>query len=150
MDIATATVGASVRRLTTGGRSQPLVFPEPVTLSAREQTLAGADVLSRLGFVVEPFGGADVLLSSIPAGLPTEQPGRLLRAALGALAAGRDSLAAVAQAVAEQVAPIPGDVVDDASLAALLRDLDAAGGASNGLPGVVILPASTIERWTPR
>jgi DNA mismatch repair protein MutL len=106
--------------------AQQLLFPEPVTLTPREAALAASPVLAELGFAVEPFGGGDVLVSAVPAPLPALEPARLLRAAVGAMVAGRAQLNEVARAVAEQAAPMPGEPLGERELVAELSSLDPA------------------------
>jgi DNA mismatch repair protein MutL len=70
------------QRLQQGGtESQRLLVPVPVDLDAADaaEILQRADVLSRLGIGVEPFGGDTVLVSSLPAMLSGGPPERLLR-----------------------------------------------------------------------
>ncbi|MBT9558628.1 MAG: DNA mismatch repair endonuclease MutL [Myxococcales bacterium] len=106
--------------------AQQLLFPEPVTLTPREAGLAASPVLAELGFAVEPFGGGDVLVSAVPAPLPALEPARFIRAAVGAMVAGRSHLSEVARAVAEQAAPMPGEPLGERELVAELSSLDPA------------------------
>ena len=61
--------------------SQRLLVPEPVDLTAGEAAavLEHAELLARLGVVVEPFGGETVLVSSYPAMLANLSPADVLR-----------------------------------------------------------------------
>ena len=120
----------------TGARSpsQALLFPEPVALSAKELALAcpgtpESAALAALGFAVEPFGGSDVLVSSVPADLPDVAPAALLRAALGAR--GRPSgtaagdphlLETMARAVSR--AAVPPGALPEPLLERMVRGLD--------------------------
>jgi len=70
--------------------SQRLLVPEPVDLSASEAAavLEQAELLSRLGVEVEPFGGETVLVSSYPAMLANWRPAEVLRDLVEKLLAG--------------------------------------------------------------
>jgi DNA mismatch repair protein MutL len=60
---------------------QRLLVPEPVHFSSSEAALVldHAEMLSKLGIEVEPFGGDTVLISSYPAMLANFRPAELLR-----------------------------------------------------------------------
>jgi DNA mismatch repair protein MutL len=60
--------------------SQKLLVPEPVDLAAAEAAavLEKAELLARLGVMVEPFGGDTVLVSSYPAMLANMSPAEVL------------------------------------------------------------------------
>jgi DNA mismatch repair protein MutL len=60
--------------------SQELLFPRPLDLAPGQAELLGewAPALERLGFVLEGFGGASLLLRAVPALLRGEEPRRLI------------------------------------------------------------------------
>jgi DNA mismatch repair protein MutL len=63
--------------------AQALLFPEPVDLGPATRELLGRwrEPLERLGFVLEGFGGAAILLRAVPALLKDDEPRRMLEAA---------------------------------------------------------------------
>ena len=68
-------------------RAQRLLFPMQVNLSQQEgqRALVQRELLLRVGFDVEPFGGADYVLSAAPAALGDTEPLTGLKVVLGAL-----------------------------------------------------------------
>jgi len=60
--------------------SQRLLVPEPVTLPAHESAaiLEEAELLSKLGIQVEPFGGDTVIITAYPAMLANQNPADVL------------------------------------------------------------------------
>lgn len=77
---------------------QQLLIPEPVDLTPVEASLAleHRQLLAEVGLIVEPFGGATVLVQSCPAILRQMSAGDLLRAALAVLAEGQGQLDRIA------------------------------------------------------
>ena len=67
--------------------SQRPLVPETVDLTPSEAATAleNADLFSRLGLTLKPFGGDTVLVESYPAMLASLEPGRVLRDMIGLL-----------------------------------------------------------------
>ncbi|MDA8413060.1 MAG: DNA mismatch repair endonuclease MutL [Desulfobacteraceae bacterium] len=61
--------------------SQCLLFPETIELSFSEVAVAGRfhDDLSRIGFVLEPFGGNTLIITAVPRLVAGHDPIRLIR-----------------------------------------------------------------------
>ncbi|MDG1874956.1 MAG: DNA mismatch repair endonuclease MutL [Mariniblastus sp.] len=74
--------------------SQKLLVPEPVSLPPAEAAavLDQAELLSRLGIAVEPFGGDTVLVSAYPAMLANHNPAEMLRGVVDQLINGNKQL----------------------------------------------------------
>ncbi len=85
-------------RLSENPASTPVELPRPVVARLPEdlapEVWGFEDELSRLGFVVEPFGGDAVRLLEVPE--TVTDPGAALEAAVGALAGGEDLAKALA------------------------------------------------------
>lgn len=66
---------------------QSLLVPEPVDLAPSEAVtvMQHKELLSRLGLIVEPFGGDTILISGYPAMLANIAPGEILRSILDEL-----------------------------------------------------------------
>lgn len=71
--------------------SQELLFPQPLDLSAGQADLLAewSPTLEQLGFAVEGFGGASVLLRAVPALLKGEEPRRLIEGLIDEVGGGR-------------------------------------------------------------
>lgn len=71
--------------------SQKLLVPEPVTLPPAEAglVLENAELLSKIGVNVEPFGGDTVLITSYPAMLANHNPAEMLSSVVDQLVAGK-------------------------------------------------------------
>jgi DNA mismatch repair protein MutL len=82
--------------------TQPLLVPEPVSLSPTEAAAAleAKETLAQLGIEIEPFGGDTILVSSYPAMLANLAPADMLRPL-------------VEQLVTSSKTPERRDVVDD-------------------------------------
>ena len=72
---------------------QRLLFPKTIELSAEEAVVFAAEAgeFSRLGFLLEPFGGNAVKLDGVPAFAKDVAPDRLLRELLGEAAKTRSA-----------------------------------------------------------
>src|SRR5438067_8023454 len=71
------------RRIRAGAlETQPLLFPEPVELTAEQaaRTLEHRAELAELGLMVEAFGGGTVLVTGYPALLGNRSPQSILKA----------------------------------------------------------------------
>ena len=111
--------------------SQTLLEPALVDLGpeAADVLQENADVLGRLGFEIESFGGSTILVRSVPTIVGTDDPGRVLSDVVGSLLAGNQPLAAsVEEAVARQVckraAIKAGQVLDQVEMGELIRALE--------------------------
>ena len=73
--------------------SQELLFPQPLDLPAGQAALLGewAPTLDGLGFALEGFGGATVLLRAVPSLLRGEEPRRLIEGLLDEVSDSRRS-----------------------------------------------------------
>ncbi len=97
-----ALLAKELRETTAGGEplpTQPLLFPAQLELTPDDAAGAARhhDALTSLGLALEPFGGATHQLSGVPLALAHACPESLARAALGALRAGADPIAALAR-----------------------------------------------------
>jgi DNA mismatch repair protein MutL len=74
--------------------SQKLLVPEPVHLPPAEAALVleHAEVLSKIGVDVEPFGGDTVLVTAYPAMLANHNPAEMLRGIVDQLVEGKKQL----------------------------------------------------------
>ncbi len=74
--------------------SQKMLVPEPVSLPPAEAAavLDQADLLSKIGITVEPFGGDTVLVSAYPAMLANHNPAEMLRGVVEQLVNGEKQL----------------------------------------------------------
>lgn len=145
--------------------SRDLLFPvqlEPPRAHGDALRAHGA-LLSRLGLRVEPFGGGTWQLTAVPAPLAQASPGRLLAAALEALAAparpapGRSptqppsrgledaALTAMTRAAVSPGGAAP-EPLDDAEARALLKRLDQLPAAPGRRPPLARLPWSELTR----
>ena len=111
--------------------SQALLEPKPVDLSPEAAILLEEhrEVLSGLGFQVEPFGGTTMLVRAIPAILITADPSLMLEDVVASLLAGDAPLAStveeiVASQVCKQAAIKAGQVMAQAEMEDLVRALE--------------------------
>ena len=137
------------------GRSQLLLLPVIVECDAADTTRAAdhADLLTALGFAVEPFGPATLRCSAVPASCGDADPATLIRDLLGGLredagpAAERDHR--VAALVACHSAVRFGDALPPEQQQRLLDRLVATPGGMtcpHGRPTVVLLDDPTLRR----
>lgn len=141
----------------TGIAAQALLIPEIVELSPTDATrlLDHADHLSRLGLVVEPFGGGAVAVRETPAILGPVNAATLIRDILDELADQGDSLLVQAkiEAVLSRMAchgsVRSGRQMRPEEMNALLREMEAtphSGQCNHGRPTYVELKLADIER----
>lgn len=123
------------RRVLEEGRpleTQRLLVPEPVTLTAAERgaALEAADVLAKIGLIVEDFGGDSIVIQSYPAMLPKMPPGDMLRTVLESLlGAGKnpdakDLLNHLLSTIACKAAVKAGDALSAEEITSLLEQKD--------------------------
>ncbi|MFN8572762.1 MAG: DNA mismatch repair endonuclease MutL [Gemmatimonadaceae bacterium] len=110
--------------------SQRLLLPETVHLSAEEADAyeAASDVLARLGFEIEPFGGTTLLVHSVPLPHPRFDALRCLRETLAAWAGDRSPTAhaqheRLIATIACKAAVKAGDSLSEAEMVSLVRAL---------------------------
>ncbi len=141
-----------------GGRVEAQTLLEPVTVhlparqaEALEQKL---EVLERLGFEVEPFGGGSFRLRSVPAVLAGLSPEAVLRALVEDFEEDEAPLAEeeeqrLAGRVCKRAAVKSGQVLSLAEQERLLRDLEACQSprtCPHGRPTMIHLSVETLER----
>jgi DNA mismatch repair protein MutL len=114
--------------LTGAMESQRLLVPEPVDLGAAEAAavLDAAETLSRLGVLVEPFGGDTVLITSYPAMLANFRPVEVLREIVDKLTSDRqpdrrDLLDELLHMISCKAAIKAGDRLSSEEVAALVQ-----------------------------
>ncbi len=138
--------------------SQLQVTPTPVALPADAYALLTAhqDVLTHLGFELEPFGDRTVLIRAVPHAVSRASPHLLLTDLLAELAEG--DRVSTAQTVLERLtittachsAVKAGDALTQEQMAALLRDLAQTEDpftCFHGRPTLVTIPLGQVERW---
>jgi DNA mismatch repair protein MutL len=129
--------------------------PVPVDLSADEMGVLDEflPASARLGFALEPFGGTTLLVRAVPAALVRQPPETLVRRALAALIEPRDgdeALQRLAIATACHTAVRAGDVLSQAEMTALLRDLASTEDpftCFHGRPTMVRISREALDRW---
>ena len=111
--------------------SQALLEPQVVELAPEVASLLEEhlEVLSGLGFQVEPFGGTTVLVRALPAIVAETDPARVLEDVAAALSAGGAPLAgtveeAVARQVCKRAAIKAGQVLAQTEMEELVRALE--------------------------
>jgi DNA mismatch repair protein MutL len=111
--------------------SQALLEPQPVELAPEAASLLEEhlEVLSGLGFRVEPFGGTTMLVRALPAIVAEVDPVRVLEDVAAALEAGDSPLAgtveeAVARHVCKRAAVKAGQVMAREEMEELIRALE--------------------------
>jgi DNA mismatch repair protein MutL len=144
-----------------GGRvpSQGLLMPEIVELGPlAERVVTAADVLARLGLVLEPFGGAAVCLRETPAALGAVDGPALVRDVADALGDGEEGeagspvtakLDAVLSRMACHGSVRAGRRMNHAEMDALLRAMESEPASltcNHGRPTVLHLKRADIER----
>jgi len=130
--------------------SQRLLFPATLHLGAAEADAfeSNRDMLQRLGFEVEPFGGNSIIVSAVPMPHPRFDALRCIRDTLDALTGDRLPSAAarherLAATVACKAAIKAGDALSPAEMQALFVGL-----ASTTLPAHDVHGRSTIVQIT--
>ena len=109
--------------------SQKLLVPEPVSLPPAEAAavLDQAELLSRIGITVEPFGGDTVLVSAYPAMLANHNPAEMLRGVVEQLINGdkqldqRDLVDELLHMISCKAAVKAGDKLSPEEITALLE-----------------------------
>ncbi|OFX27216.1 MAG: hypothetical protein A2Z07_04525 [Armatimonadetes bacterium RBG_16_67_12] len=138
-----------------GAPTQTLVVPLTLDLTPAQMALlvGHLDVLTSLGYAVEPFGARTVLLRAVPAAGAASAPDSLLRRVVGALAeegAADDTPERLSIATACHTAIRAGDRLSPEAIEALLADLAATEDpftCFHGRPTVVAVPRAQLERW---
>ena len=112
--------------------TQRLLVPEPITLTAGERAAAleAADLLAKIGLIIEDFGGDSILIQSYPAMLPKMPPGDMLATVLESLlGAGKnpdakDLLNHLLSTIACKAAVKAGDPLSPEEITSLLEQKD--------------------------
>ncbi len=138
-----------------GVTSQGLAVALTVDLTPAQMALVSGhlDVLSTLGYTVEPFGARTVVLRSVPSLATARAPHDLFRRAVGALAEegeGDGTLERLSIATACHTAIRAGDRLNPDAIAALLVDLAATDDpftCFHGRPTVIAIGRDQLERW---
>jgi DNA mismatch repair protein MutL len=136
--------------------SQALLEPQPVELSPEAAGLLEEhlEVLSGLGFQVEPFGGTTLLVRALPTIAAETEPGQVLEDVAAALLAGDAPLGArVEETVARQVckgaAVKAGQVLERAEMEELIRALERCASprtCPHGRPTMIHLSVAQLAR----
>jgi DNA mismatch repair protein MutL len=136
--------------------SQALLEPAAVTLTPDLEALVAEqrETLAGLGFVVEPFGSATVLLRAVPSMLRAADPAQALLAILDEAAEGGEPLARERDArliasVCKQAAVKAGQVLSQPEMQELVRQLEASSAprtCPHGRPTMIHLSAAMLER----
>ncbi len=147
-----------VARARSAADGQVQVMPASVALSADAFAVFTAhhEVLTQLGFSLEPFGDRTVLVRAVPQVAAHTSPQRLLGELLAELAEGDRT--ASAQTLLERAtittachtAIRAGDPLDRDHMAALVHDLAQTADpftCFHGRPTMVTIPAAQVERW---
>ena len=136
--------------------SQALLEPQPVELSPEAASLLEEhlEVLSSLGFQVEPFGGTTMLVRALPALVSETEPGQVLEDVAAALLAGDAPLEAeveetVARQVCKRAAVKAGQVLERAEMEELIRMLERCASprtCPHGRPTMIHLSVAQLAR----
>jgi len=139
-----------------GVASQVLLEPRLVQLSPEAATLTGkhAEMLERLGFLVEPFGGATVLVRALPAVVAQADPLQVLEDVAAALSTGGDPLSgpveeAVIRHVCKRAAIKAGQVMSHMEMEKLVRALEQCNNphtCPHGRPTMIMLSVEQLAR----
>jgi DNA mismatch repair protein MutL len=140
-----------------GVAAQALLIPEIIDLTPTESALLleSADDLSRLGLVIEPFGGSAIAVRETPAILGTVDARRLVLDVLDTLQDGGDTapLQARIDAILSRVAchgsVRTGRRMSGPEMNALLREMEAtplSGQCNHGRPTSITLSMADIDR----
>lgn len=138
-------------------RHQRLLFPVPVELDEVAVAAAGGqgEMLASLGFEVERFGPATLLVRAVPELLKDADPKPLLRDVLGQMGDGVEARSAqeridhVLATMACHSVVRAGDVLGEAEVTALLGqldDVDLRSHCPHGRPVLLRMPIGEIER----
>lgn len=138
-----------------GVPSQTLVVPLTLDLTPAQMSLlvGHLDVLTSLGYAVEPFGARTVLLRAVPAAGAESAPDSLLRRVIEALAedgGADDTPERLSIATACHTAVRAGDRLSPEAIETLLADLAATEDpftCFHGRPTVVAVSRAQLERW---
>ena len=136
---------------------QQLLFPMQLEFTPEESTclVDHQDVLSRLGFEVEPFGGGTWQVTSVPALLARADVGQLVRdvvaelTELGQATLMEAHLELLFSTMACHSVIRAGDSLNDEEIRALLEQMDAVelgGNCPHGRPVYVTVPFSDLAR----
>jgi DNA mismatch repair protein MutL len=136
--------------------SQTLLEPQTVELAPEAASLLEEhlDSLKNLGFQMEPFGGATVLVRAVPAIASQVEPRQLLEDVAAALEAGDVPLGdtledIVARQVCKRAAVKAGQVLGQAEMEALVRSLERCASprtCPHGRPTMVHLSVEQLAR----
>jgi DNA mismatch repair protein MutL len=136
--------------------SQVLLAPQPVELAPESASLLEeyGEALSSLGFHLEPFGGATMLVRAVPAIVAQVDPRQVLEDVAAALEAGDVPLGgrveeAVARQVCKQAAVKAGQVLSQAEMEDLLRALEQSASprtCPHGRPTMIHLSVEQLAR----
>jgi DNA mismatch repair protein MutL len=139
-----------------GDGAQQLLFPLTVEFSPRELDAieAHGELLARLGYELEPFGGRSVAVHAVPAPHPRFDAGRCLREVVADLAGGRfggltNPLERFASTFACRAAIKAGQALTDEEMRELVDRLFASELPAHdvhGRPTIVQLPLTELER----
>lgn len=141
-----------------GGASQRLLFPITLTLSPAEYSAAEelSQLLSRIGFEIEPFGERTVIVRAAPKPHPYFSPEECLRGMIGELTEGsplvnsaRNQHERIAKSMACQGAIKAGQHLSGAEMAELIDRLFATelpGHDVHGRPTIVRLTIQELDR----
>jgi DNA mismatch repair protein MutL len=147
----------AMEHLTSGGSgAQQLLFPLTVTLTSGEWDAveANGDLLARLGYEAEPFGGTSLIVHATPAPHPRFDAERCLREVIADLAGGRfgglhNRLERFASTFACRAAIKAGQALTTAEMAELVQRLSGAELPAHdvhGRPTIVQLPLGELHR----
>lgn len=109
--------------------SQKLLFPETVELTADEFITFenSREVLTKLGFEVEPFGGHSIIINGMPPVFGDKNPNRILKKLIDDIGqlnkAGGELIKSVAQSHACRAAVMAGDRLSGAEVSGLVARL---------------------------
>jgi DNA mismatch repair protein MutL len=136
--------------------SQALLEPQPVELAPEAAGLLEEhlEVLSGLGFQMEPFGGTTLLVRALPALVAETEPGQVLEDVAAALLAGDAPLGArveetVARQVCKRAAVKAGQVLERAEMEELMRSLERCASprtCPHGRPTMIHLSVAQLAR----
>jgi DNA mismatch repair protein MutL len=136
--------------------SQALLEPRPVELSPEATGLLEEqlEVLNRIGFQIEPFGGTTLLVRALPALVAQEHPREVLEDIAVALQAGDDPLTdrveeAVARQVCKRASVKAGQVMTREEMEELIRGLEGCASprtCPHGRPTMIHLSVDQLAR----
>jgi DNA mismatch repair protein MutL len=139
-----------------GGGAQKLLFPLTVALTPGEWDVveANGDLLARLGYEAEPFGGTSLIVHATPAPHPRFDAERCLREVVADLAGGRfgglpNRLERFASTFACRAAIKAGQALTHAEMTELVHRLWGAALPAHdvhGRPTIVQLPLGELHR----